>query len=238
MKKVRLPNRYGAFVYLERAGRRAFKLCGNFQYMSILGERDNIQAVDPDGGPFIAVGGKVAGMEVESIHDDGQNIYIFVKEKEYIKILFLDFDGVLTSDANTQKCVLEHRRENLFGIDWFDPDCVAALRKIVDETGAVVVISSSWRELGRDKLLYLWKELDMPGVLYGTTPEWVLTKKEAIEQWLSDNEHDAYAILDDDVLGLPNQVKTNPRKGLSLEDAVNTIDTLNRQSADSMNTEP
>ena len=70
MKMVRLPNRYGAFVHLERAGRRAFKLCGNFQYMSNLGERDNIQAVDPDGGPFIAVGGKVAGMEVESILDE------------------------------------------------------------------------------------------------------------------------------------------------------------------------
>lgn len=143
------------------------------------------------------------------------------------KILFLDFDGVLTSDAYTQKCVLEHRRENLFGIDWFDPDCVAALRKIIDETGAVVVVSSSWRELGKDSLVRLWEELNMPGELYGITPDWVLLKKEAIEQWLSDNEHDAYAILDDDVLGLPNQVKTNPRKGLVAEDAIRAIEILN-----------
>lgn len=229
MKKIRLANRYGAFVHLERVGRRAFKLCGDLQYLSITGERDDIKAVDPAGGPFIAVGGKVAGMEVESIRDDGENIFIYVKEKESIKVLFLDFDGVLTSEANTQRCVLEHRRENLFGIDWFDPDCISVLRKIVDETGAVIVISSSWRELGRDKLLYLWRELDMPGNLHGITPEWVLTKKGAIEQWLYDNEHDAYVVLDDDVLGLPNQIKTDPRKGLMLADANSIIDVLNRQ---------
>lgn len=229
MKKIRLANRYGAFVHLERTGRGAFKLCGDLQYLSITGERDDIKAVDPAGGPFIAVGGKVAGMEVESIRDDGENIFIYVKENDSIKVLFLDFDGVLTSDAYTQKCVLEHRRENLFGIDWFDPDCIAVLRKIVDETGAVIVISSSWRELGRDKLLYLWRELDMPGELYGTTPEWVLTKKESIEQWLSDNECDAFVILDDDLLGLQNQVKTDPRKGLMLEDVSSIVDVLNKQ---------
>ena len=226
MKKIRLPNRYGAFIHLERVGRGAFKLCGDFQYMSVTGERGHIQAVDPSGGPYISVGGKICGMEVESIRDDGENIFIYVKENDNIKVLFLDFDGVLTSDAYTQKCVLEHRRENLFGIDWFDPECVAALRKIVDETGAVIVISSSWRELGRDKLIHLWDELDMPGKLYGTTPEWVLTKKEAIQQWLSDNQYDTYVILDDDILGLPNQVKTNPRKGLVEEDAIRVIDVL------------
>lgn len=229
MKKIRLPNRYGAFVHLERVGRGAFKLCGDFQYMSVTEERDHIQAVDPSGGPYISVGGKICGMEVKSIRDDGENIFIYVKENDCLKVLFLDFDGVLTSDAYTQKCVLEHRRENLFGIDWFDPECVAALRKIVDETGAVIVISSSWRELGLDKLIHLWNELDMPGELYGTTPEWVLTKKEAIRQWLSDNQYDTYVILDDDILGLSNQVKTNPRKGLVEEDAIRAIDLLKEE---------
>lgn len=53
---------------------------------------------------------------------------------------------------------------------------------IVHLERAVIVVSSSWRELGRDRLLRLWDELKMPGELYGATPEWVLTKKEAIYQ--------------------------------------------------------
>ena len=84
MKKFRLPSRYGAYVHLERVGRGVFKLCGDFQYLSITRERDEIKAVDPDGGPFIAVGSKVAGMEVESIRDDGDNIFILVKEKRMV----------------------------------------------------------------------------------------------------------------------------------------------------------
>lgn len=138
-------------------------------------------------------------------------------------ILFLDFDGVLTSDAYTQRCILECRRENLYGIDWFDPDCIAALQLIIDKTQAKIVISSSWIELGIEKLNRLWNELQMPGVLYEMISDAPHSKKEAIKQWLKGNGHHAYAILDDDDLGLQNQVKTNPRTGLTLSDAEKAI---------------
>ena len=49
-----------------------------------------------------------------------------------MKYILLDFDGVLTS----------------FGVDWFAPTCIDALKHIVEETAARIVVSSSWRELG------------------------------------------------------------------------------------------
>lgn len=148
------------------------------------------------------------------------------------KVIFLDFDGVLTSDANTFRCRLEHKPKNLFGIDWFDPSCLSALQRIVDRTGAFIVVSSSWRELGRDCLLRIWDELDMPGELYGTTPIWVLTKKEAIEQWLQDNEWDKYVILDDAEMGMANSYQTNKVTGLTAADADRVIEMLNNNQSE------
>lgn len=226
MKKIWLSNRNGALIYLERVGRRTFKMCGDMYYTRIIGEGSDIVAVDPPGGPYLCVGGKVAGMTIESIKDDGENIFVTVREKEEIKVIFLDIDGVLTSEPYTRQCIFEYKRENLYGLDWFDPKCTKALRQIIDSTGAVIVISSSWRDLGREKLLHLWEELKLPGELYGTTPEWVLTKREAIEQWLQDNEWDKYVIVDDADLKMDNSFKTNPASGLSEDDANKIIDML------------
>jgi len=146
------------------------------------------------------------------------------------KILFLDFDGVITSDTYTRKCIFEYRRENLYGLDWFDPACLGALRKVVDQTGAVIVVSSSWRELGMEKLARLWKELSMPGELYGTAPEWIPTKREAIARWLKENEWDRYVIVDDSEPGLANTFKTNPATGMTSDDADRIIEMFNRNS--------
>ena len=141
-------------------------------------------------------------------------------------IVLLDFDGVLTSEPFTRQCIFEHRRENWYGLDWFDPKCVEHLRKIVDATGAKIVVSSSWRDLGMDKLSKVWAESNMPGELIGTTPIWVLTKADAIKQWLKDNPCGHFAILDDDNLDVPNLVKTNPSMGLTEEDAEKIIKIL------------
>lgn len=69
-----------------------------------------------------------------------------------MKYILLDFDGVLTSDAFTRQCIFEHRRGNLFGVEWFAPSCIEALRYLVEETGAKIVVSSSWRDLGEYRL--------------------------------------------------------------------------------------
>ena len=144
-----------------------------------------------------------------------------------MKVVFLDFDGVLTSEAYTRQCIFEYRRENMFGMDWFDPFCLKMLQRIVDATGAGIVVSSSWRELGEDKLKRLWDEIPMPGTLLGSAPEWILTKDCAIWEYLKLHPCEKYVILDDDDLHLPNQVKTYCREGLTEANAQEAINTLN-----------
>lgn len=146
------------------------------------------------------------------------------------KYILLDFDGVLTSDAFTRQYVFEHRRENLFGVDWFAPSCIDALRHIVEETGARIVISSSWRDLGEYRIRKLWDYNRMPGRLdetTPTTPEYILMKSDAMRHWISTHEGDRFAVLDDDDLDVPNLVRTKPQEGLTREDAEMAIKILN-----------
>lgn len=149
------------------------------------------------------------------------------------KYILLDFDGVLTSDTFTRQCIFEHRRENLFGVDWFAPSCIDALRHIVEETGASIVISSSWRDLGEGRLRKLWEHNQMPGLLDDmtpTTPEYILMKLDAMKQWISEHEGDRFVVLDDDNLDVRNLVKTKPQEGLTREDAELAIEILNEDA--------
>ena len=141
-------------------------------------------------------------------------------------IIFLDFDGVLTSDDYTRLCVFECKPENLYGIEWFDPRCIDALRAIVEETGAGIVISSSWRELGMDKLKEVWARNEMPGELLGRTDPDMVSTREAVLQWLEDNPCDRYVVLDDSAVAIKYLVKTNPRTGLVASDALKAIEFL------------
>lgn len=226
MRKIQLSNRHNSGVYLERVSLITYKLCGDLRYMRVIGEPENIYAVDPAGGPFIAVGNNIDGMEIKSITTDGDT-YLITFDIEP-KVIFLDIDGVLTSDDFTQRCLQEKRARPPYDMDWLDPRCLVALKTITDRTGAVIVLSSSWRELGRETLFKLWELQGIPGELYGTTPDWILTKGEAIEQWLADNHCEKYLILDDSDIGLPNSYRTNPSMGLTTEDAEHIVALLNR----------
>lgn len=149
-----------------------------------------------------------------------------------MKYILLDFDGVLTSDAFTRQCIFEHRRENLFGVDWFSPSCVDALRYLIQETGAKIVVSSSWRDLGEYRLRKLWEHNQMPGVLdetAPTTPEYILMKEDAMKHWISSHEKDSFVVLDDDNLDVPNLIRTRPQDGLTRNDAEKAIKLLNKQ---------
>lgn len=137
--------------------------------------------------------------------------------------ILLDIDGVLTSDAWSRQCRAEHCPANLFGMDWFDPGCVEVLTLLVEKTGADIIISSSWRELGLDRLQHVWEVCGLPGKLAGTTPEWILMKDKAIREWIRQNPQEAYVILDDAYLKSDRQVRTNPLTGLMMEDAEKAI---------------
>jgi hypothetical protein len=55
-----------------------------------------------------------------------------------VKVIFLDIDGVMNG--------LESRPQDRRGVvSWLEPVPVALLNRIVAATGAVVVVSSSWR---------------------------------------------------------------------------------------------
>ena len=55
-------------------------------------------------------------------------------------VIFLDVDGVL------HPLVVEFRDGKLSDEHLFRPDCMRNLKRIVDETGAELVLSSSWRQ--------------------------------------------------------------------------------------------
>ena len=169
------------------------------------------------------------------------------------KVLFLDIDGVLNTkwwytqmDRNTPKDKYCYA---------FDPNAVSNLKKIIDETGADIVISSSWKSFGISELEDMWQDRGLPGKLIGITPNTVsdemllnadLDNMELfsirgteIKEWLTKHgKHVShYAIIDDMDNMLTEQrlhfVKTDPEIGITVEDAEKAIMILNQQQTES-----
>lgn len=164
------------------------------------------------------------------------------------KIIFLDIDGVLNTERQHDRCV----NEGITPVDGFgyafDPIAVANLKRIVEETGADIVISSSWKLWGLDAMQRMWIRRGLPGKVIDITPntesdEMLLSvdldymdipaiKGSEIKEWLSTNGNDVthYAILDDLPDLLPEQeshfVQTDPRIGITEEDAEQIIKIL------------
>lgn len=177
-----------------------------------------------------------------------------------MKILFLDVDGVLnsfrTADAfNTGRGdgygTLAFSTDFRYGqMEWsqrafkLDPIAVILLRKIIEATGAKIVISSTWR-LGScvdhfNKMFecYDW---DTTNIIIDMTGHPQKIRGEDIRQWLSANAHlniTDYVIVDDNSDFYPDQtqhnfVKTNPAIGLScnsLEQAIEILTKSDRKS--------
>ncbi|CEM33400.1 unnamed protein product [Vitrella brassicaformis CCMP3155] len=137
------------------------------------------------------------------------------------KILFLDVDGVLHPHTD-------------FGISerMFRAHCMRELKRIVDETGCDIVFSSSWRNykancaLASDKLL----SHGVPMWISATPSISFEQRSLEVSRWLEANPSvDRYVILDDIDFSFddPNFVKTDPRTGLTSEDADRAIAILN-----------
>lgn len=163
------------------------------------------------------------------------------------KVLFLDIDGVLNTERQHDRCV----NKGIAPVDGygyaFDPVAVANLKRIVAETGADIVISSSWKMWGLDAMQRMWARRDLPGKVIDITPntesdEMLLSidldmdipavKGSEIKAWLSINGRDVtqYAILDDLPDMLPEQeshfVQTDPKVGTTKDDADRIITIL------------
>ena len=128
-----------------------------------------------------------------------------------MKVLFLDFDGVLNNwkyhNPWLGECTLKegYTDRDQFGF-LFDTTCVENLKAIVDATAAKIVISSSWRHLGFDKILTLWKARQLPGEVIDIIPLHdrittgnyeSLSRGDCVNEWLAENAVDGFVIIDD-----------------------------------------
>lgn len=157
-----------------------------------------------------------------------------------MKVIFLDFDGVLTSSK-------------AWGV--LDPEKMELLWRILEETGASVVISSSWREFDLESTLNKltggkedYKNTSMRWLdkVVGVTPrpyvddficydEW--NREEEIKKYLDEHpEIDNFIILDDmedefiDKRLIGCLVKTEMKDGLQEDNVVEAIKLLNESN--------
>jgi hypothetical protein len=144
------------------------------------------------------------------------------------RIIFLDIDGVLNSNAWYERFGYQHiPRPPL------DRDAVRRLDRIVRATGAFLVISSSWR--GDPRLSSWLMEHGCSGVVVGRTPR-IAGVERGIEiaHWLRLNARSgipirSFVILDDgdDMAGLqPWLVQTTQEYGLQDDDVDRAITLL------------
>lgn len=148
-----------------------------------------------------------------------------------IKVLFLDIDGVLNTDRQQWHCQMNCiTLIDEFGYE-FDHKAVDNLATILEETGAEIVISSSWKFLGLQTLQKMWEDRKLPGTILDITPDGK-SKGWEIDEWLMECESQVnrYAIIDDENDILPKQlnhfVQTNSQFGVTCKDAERVITIL------------
>lgn len=157
------------------------------------------------------------------------------------KIVFLDFDGVVTT-------VKSHW--------WFDEEKMALLGTILDATNAKIVITSSWRryslmdtidfitnrevERGSVPFAFPDKVIGVTDRMFalsysGAEKRYSVVRGEEIRRWQEENDacECPYVILDDDSDMLlwqkDNFVQTDSELGLSEEDCEKAIWILNKE---------
>ena len=152
---------------------------------------------------------------------------------DFLKVIFLDFDGVLNSAKYLLGC-------GDFGMA-IDPTRMVLLRRIVDATGAKIVLSTSWREHWSKNM----GECDSTGAhindifdeyglqVFDKTPELRVKRETEIKSWLDKNpEAKSFVVLDDRLLSADylngHFIKTsNYFDGLDETDVQKAIDILN-----------
>ena len=146
-----------------------------------------------------------------------------------MKVIFLDFDGVITIPPR-----------------WYiKADKIKYIKRIVDETDAKIVVSSSWRmdtvEETKDSIIYKEKRCPRNQMLYwlidnlyDVTHTYKTLRGQEIKDWLEEHpEVENYVIIDDDNDMLDEQlyhfVQTNFEDGITEVEAVRAIKVLNKK---------
>lgn len=149
-----------------------------------------------------------------------------------MKIIFLDFDGVITTPAS-RWCI--------------DPNKVKHIESIIQTTGAKLVISSSWSVGSRNAEEFINKLFNTFKSLTGSVREKSLfiesiidvtdhmgiLRGDEIQRWLDSHEVESYVIIDDDDDVGENQlfnfVQTDTFEGITEREVHLAIDILNNK---------
>lgn len=147
-----------------------------------------------------------------------------------MKVIFLDFDGVMdTAHYDNYLNYMELPYKDRFGL-LFDPDCVLNLSRIVDTTGAQIVVTSTWKQfMTYEDLLEMWHSRRLPGILAGITPNCSRHRGDEIDAWLEENDGTVEYVIVDDM----DESQFNEHQ-LSRLFVVNPYDGLNDVVADSI----
>ena len=144
-----------------------------------------------------------------------------------MKVIFLDIDGVLNSFKTTSRTPSGYR-----GVS---NSLVKRLQKLIKSTGAVVVLTSSWKHSDDMDLAYLYKKLGSAKPVDRTyDPEDRDSRRGAgINAWLESHEVEEFVILDDYSFEfkeqglMPHLILTDETVGLTDDDTLNAFDVLN-----------
>ena len=152
-----------------------------------------------------------------------------------MNVIFLDIDGVLNTTVS---------KTNVYGSVGIDKHLVAKLKTIIDQTKAVVVLTSTWKsdyEIFDPKSTSVGRY--MYNKLYGIpiidkTKDNDTNRGYGIHNWLKNKKHiENFVILDDIYFNdyneynlTPYVVQTDERYGITDKNITQGIDILNRKS--------
>lgn len=137
-----------------------------------------------------------------------------------MKVVFLDMDGVMNGFLLWPETA---------GRLWIDPACVARLNAITDASGAVIVVTSTWRRYTRVPALL--KRAGVTAPVIDMTPDLHEHSRGAeIQAWLDGApDVERFVILDDDADMdhlLPSLVRTPFEHGLRDEHVTKALEVL------------
>lgn len=157
-----------------------------------------------------------------------------------MKVIFLDFDGVL---CNVESISAGYKARTAPEQDPYGPHdaCVAALNRIIKETGAMIVVSSTWRKQkdAHSAMAQLLRRWGVIGTVISVTPqphgdEYAYQRRGCeIQLWIDRcGRHPvtSFVVLDDDadMAHLSHRlVQTRMPEGLTEADADRAIAILN-----------
>lgn len=128
-----------------------------------------------------------------------------------MKVIFLDIDGVLN---------VELSERDAYG-KLFHPHLVDNLRHIIEQTGANIVTTSTWKSKGLKTLQRMWYDRNLPGNVIDITPycdevakdngiEFYddITRGHEVQHWLDRHSYVTnWVMIDDDLDIMPEQYK-------------------------------